>query len=197
MYEEACLAYGLSVLNNATKDRYRRLNVGIKKPFNLLGFISHSIINLLIHELSILFIQPFIHLTNYYLLQLRQDNPESRNISLITYFVKSSLATFNKQATYNDPNRTFMTLASNFLALVLRRFHGLVYFQNGFGANVEYLLNSTNQSVTPTNLKMFLFFFCRLTTFSFPLWYFILRMRSQTWWIIILFLREKSTLKCV
>ena len=56
MYEEACLVCGLSVLNNATKDRYRRLNVGIKKPFNLLGFISHSIINLLIHELSILFI---------------------------------------------------------------------------------------------------------------------------------------------
>lgn len=56
MYEEACLVCGLSVLNNATKDRYRRLNVGIKKPFNLLGFISYSIINLLIYELSILFI---------------------------------------------------------------------------------------------------------------------------------------------
>lgn len=39
MYEEACLAYGLNVLNNATKERYSRLNVGIKKPFNLLGFI--------------------------------------------------------------------------------------------------------------------------------------------------------------
>ena len=39
MYEEACLAYGLNVLNDATKDRYSRLNVGIKKPFNLLGFI--------------------------------------------------------------------------------------------------------------------------------------------------------------
>ena len=56
MYEEACLAYGLNALNNATKERYSRLNVGIKKPFNLLGFISYSIIYLLIHELSILFI---------------------------------------------------------------------------------------------------------------------------------------------
>ena len=56
MYKVACLAYGLNVLNNATKERYSRLNVGIKKPFNLLGCISYSIINLLIHELSILFI---------------------------------------------------------------------------------------------------------------------------------------------
>ena len=39
MYEVACLAYGLNALNNATKERYSRLNVGIKKPFNLLGFI--------------------------------------------------------------------------------------------------------------------------------------------------------------
>ena len=43
-----------------------------------------------------------------------------------------------------------MTLASNFHALVLRRFHWPVYFKNGFGANVEYLLNSTNHAASNT-----------------------------------------------
>ena len=36
-------------------------------------------------------------------------------------------------------------------------FHGPVYFKNGFGANFEYLLNSTNQSANPTDLKMIFF----------------------------------------
>ena len=36
--------------------------------------------------------------------------------------------------------------------LLAWRFHGPVYFQNGFGANFEYLLNSAN--------------FCLLITFS-------------------------------
>ena len=41
---------------------------------------------------------------------------------------------------------------SNFYALVSRSFHGLVYFWNGFGANFDYLLNSTNRSAKPTDL---------------------------------------------
>ena len=49
--------------------------------------------------------------------------------------------------------------ASNFHVLVAWRFHGPVYFQNGFGANFEYLLNSTNESAKPTDLKMIFFAF--------------------------------------
>ena len=41
---------------------------------------------------------------------------------------------------------------SDFFALVSRRFHGPVYFWNGFGANFDYLLNSTNRSAKPTDL---------------------------------------------
>ena len=52
-----------------------------------------------------------------------------------------------------------ITGAGNFHALVPRRFHGPVYFQNGFCANFEYLLNSTNQSIKPTDLKMIFFAF--------------------------------------
>ena len=37
--------------------------------------------------------------------------------------------------------------ASNFQALVSRRLHGPVYFQKGFGGNLEYLLNSDCESV--------------------------------------------------
>ena len=40
-----------------------------------------------------------------------------------------------------------------------RRFHGPVYFQNGFGANLEYLLSPTNQSAKPTDLKKIIFAF--------------------------------------
>ena len=49
----------------------------------------------------------------------------------------------------------------NFHALVSRRFHGPVYYWNGFGANFEYLLNSTNQAAkqqnNKTDLKMIFF----------------------------------------
>ena len=38
-------------------------------------------------------------------------------------------------------------------------FHGPVYFQNGFGANFEYFLSSTNQSATSIGLKMKFFAF--------------------------------------
>ena len=49
-----------------------------------------------------------------------------------------------------------------------RRFHGPVYFQNGFGANLEYLLSPTNQSAKPTDLKMIIFAFSvNDATFSF------------------------------
>ena len=41
---------------------------------------------------------------------------------------------------------------SNVHALVSRRFHGPVYFWNGFGPNFEYVLNSTNWSAKPTDL---------------------------------------------
>ena len=41
---------------------------------------------------------------------------------------------------------------SNFFALVSRRFHGPVYFWNDFGADFDYLLNSTNRSAKPTDL---------------------------------------------
>ena len=43
---------------------------------------------------------------------------------------------------------------SSFHALVSRRFHGPVYFKNGFGANFKYLSNFTNLSAKPTDLKM-------------------------------------------
>ena len=41
---------------------------------------------------------------------------------------------------------------SNFFALVSRRFHVPVYFWNGFGADFDYLLNSTNRPAKPTDL---------------------------------------------
>ena len=51
-----------------------------------------------------------------------------------------------------------------------RQCHGVFtdqfFFQNGFGSNFEYLLNSTNQLAKPTDLKM-IFFALVLTTFSF------------------------------
>ena len=40
-----------------------------------------------------------------------------------------------------------------------------LFFSNGFGANFEFLLNPTNQSAKPTDLK---FIFCLLITFGFP-----------------------------
>ena len=40
-------------------------------------------------------------------------------------------------------------------------------FRTVFGANFEYLLNSTNQSAKPTDVKM-IYIFCLLITFSFP-----------------------------
>ena len=43
------------------------------------------------------------------------------------------------------------------MRLCQRDFHGPVL--NGFGANFEYLLNSTNQSAKPTDLKMIFFAF--------------------------------------
>ena len=43
---------------------------------------------------------------------------------------------------------------SNLYALVSLRFHGPVYFKNGFGANFKYLSNFTNLSAKPTDLKM-------------------------------------------
>ena len=43
--------------------------------------------------------------------------------------------------------------------LVSRRFHGPVYFLNGFGANFGSLLNSTNQSAKPSDLKTIFFAF--------------------------------------
>ena len=52
-----------------------------------------------------------------------------------------------------------ITGANNFHAHVPRRFHGPVYFKKGFCANFEYLLNSTNQSAKPTDLKMIFFVF--------------------------------------
>ena len=47
-----------------------------------------------------------------------------------------------------------------------RRFHGPVYFQNGFYANLEYLLSPTNQSAKPTDLGMIILPF-HDATFSF------------------------------
>ena len=41
---------------------------------------------------------------------------------------------------------------SNFFALVSRRFHAPVYFWNGFGADFDDLLNSTNRSAKLTDL---------------------------------------------
>ena len=57
-----------------------------------------------------------------------------------------------------------------------RRFHGPVYFQNGFCANLEYLLSLTKQSGKPTDLKMIIFAFSWRYVFLFDI--FILRMRS-------------------
>ena len=49
-----------------------------------------------------------------------------------------------------------------------RRFHGPVYFQNGFGAILEYLLSCTNQWAKPTDLKMIIFAYSvNDATFSF------------------------------
>ena len=49
-------------------------------------------------------------------------------------------------------------------------------FLDSNDANLEYLLDSPNQSAKPKDLKMI--FFCRLITFSLPFCYLILRMRS-------------------
>ena len=51
-------------------------------------------------------------------------------------------------------------------------FHGPVNFLNDFGLNFQYLLNSTNESAKPTDLKNF--FFCLLMRFSFFFGYLIL-----------------------
>ena len=49
-----------------------------------------------------------------------------------------------------------------------RRSHEPVYFQNGFGTNLEYVLNPTNQSAKPTDLKILIFAFSvNDATFSF------------------------------
>ena len=51
---------------------------------------------------------------------------------------------------------------------LLRRFHGSVSFQNGFGANLEYPLSPTNQSAKSTDLK-------KITIFAFSVFI--------AWWI--------------
>ena len=64
---------------------------------------------------------------------------------------------------------------------LLRRFHGPVSFQNGFGANLEYPLSPTNQSAKSTDLK-------KITIFAFSVFI--------AWWIFH-FCVKKMALKCV
>ena len=78
---------------------------------------------------------------------------------------------------------------------LLRRSHEPVYFQNGFGTNLEYVLNPTNQSAKPTDLKILIFAFSvNDATFSF-----LISLYSNCVHSVedILFLRKKIALKCV
>ena len=68
-----------------------------------------------------------------------------------------------------------------------RRFHGPVYFQNGFGSNFESLLNSTNRSAKSTDVEMFFLRF-DYVLFSFLIFY---TSNALIDMLEILFSREK------